>query len=507
MPAPSRSTRAPTCAVALANVFVAALSALLPLATLARPAVETTTTPTAAPASIPAATPPPLDPLVTLDDAELRAALPPWPAVGSFEDATDRLVVRMAQDQRTPALEAEAERDAARGPLAWADTALGPDWQADHRPQAAALLARVQDTARAAVRAANAAHPPRPRPRTRDGIAPSLASEQGAGTPHSSWPSARTVSLVLWSRTLSAIDPATTERLAAAAERGAWLRVVGGAHYPSDIAAGQRVADAVWRTLQRDAGFAAMLAEAQAEHAALGPRVRERADPADALLPEEWRDAMALFGGPPAADSAADLAERRSVALAQHLRSPALAEAARRLDAADFWGVVRLAMPAEAERWQAARWPAADAMLRAARADIEAALVEARANPDLQRPRPPRVDASLQPSLALPEGSGWPSAKVFSFHAQLALLVATRSADEGARLDAAVGALLRELGDSRVIAGVHAPGDVIAAERGADALAKAWLAEERAAGLIAAARTEADEKRPLYPSRAGASSP
>jgi acid phosphatase (class A) len=202
---------------------------------------------------------------VKLSDAEVAALLPNWPAAGTPFGRSDVLSVLMIQEHRTPEQESQAQADASRGPAAWAGWALGPVFSESRVPHTVQLLNAVQQDVRVLVRQANAAYAFRPRPRTVAGVRPSLRSEQMPEMPHSSYPSARTLGVSLWAETLAQLYPAQAEALRSVARRSAWLRVIGGAHYPSDIEAAQQLAQAVWPRLLANPQFAAALAKAKTE--------------------------------------------------------------------------------------------------------------------------------------------------------------------------------------------------------------------------------------------------
>lgn len=196
---------------------------------------------------------------------DLTQVIAPWPEAGTPAAAADLEAVRAAQAFRTEAVAREATTDASRSPLAWAGVVLGPAFTAEAYPLTTQLILQVHEDQRAINRAANAAWPLRPRPNAVDGrVTPSLA----LGAPTSSYPSARTASTWLLARLLADLMPDRQAALFAHAERSAWLRLVGGVHFPSDILAGRQVGDAVWAMLIQQPRFLADLAAARAELAA-----------------------------------------------------------------------------------------------------------------------------------------------------------------------------------------------------------------------------------------------
>jgi acid phosphatase (class A) len=200
---------------------------------------------------------------------EVRAALDPWPVDGTLAARSDLLSVLMIQAHRTDAQVAEAEADAPRGPVEWAVHVLGREFHEAALPLTVAMLRSVHEDVRVLVRQANATHAFRPRPRSIPGIKPSLRSETAPGPIPSSYPSARTLATALWAEMLAQLYPDRAEVLRLAAARSAWLRVIGGAHFPSDVEAGRTLAQAAWLRLQTSAAFQERLKLAKEEVAAL----------------------------------------------------------------------------------------------------------------------------------------------------------------------------------------------------------------------------------------------
>ncbi|MFO0451029.1 MAG: hypothetical protein ACK52I_20625 [Pseudomonadota bacterium] len=425
----------------------------------------------------PASTPPPaphVAAFVTVTPDELRAWLPPPPAPDSLTADADRIAVLAAQAGRSAELERRAEEDAARGPVEWATWVLGPrSFDAERQPKAATLLRRLHDDLRAIVRTANATLPSRPRPpAVVPGVRPSLASER-AGSPPPAYPSARAFALDVWSRTLAELYPTERERLRTAAADAAWLRVVGGAHYPTDLAGSERLAERVWARLAADPGFASALAEARAERAGLSARAPSVAAPALRYLPEP-RPHDAWFPPPP--QGAAATLELDTVRDAIGTRSEADLRWARAMDATDVREVARGLglLPAGPIA------PAVEALLAGVRSDVDLVLQRVRASHP--RPRPAVVDPTLATAWPTPATPSYPSAKPLSFAVQLRVLATLRLTHDAARLDAWLAALAH----SRTVAGVHYPSDSAAALAAAPRLAQlvvssAAFAQERAA--------------------------
>jgi acid phosphatase (class A) len=190
----------------------------------------------------------------------LALVLPKWPGDETLAGRADLEAVLSIQAARTAVEAAEADRDAPRGPMAWAQDVLGTAFTQAAYPKIAALLQRVHDDVRGVNRAANAVHGTRARPAERD---PRVKPSLNLGAPTPSYPSARTAGCRVWAEVLGALYPDKRAALLAHADRSAWLRVIGGAHYPTDVTAGRIVAEALIHHLQRSAAYQAELLVAQ----------------------------------------------------------------------------------------------------------------------------------------------------------------------------------------------------------------------------------------------------
>jgi acid phosphatase (class A) len=184
-----------------------------------------------------------------------------FPPLGSPEASADLAVVLWVQRTRTPedVARARAEEELSLEDFA---AALGPGFDAARHPRTDALLARAAEASRPCVAAAEAAHA-RPRPFAADArVAPVVAREASA-----SFPSGHATRGALFAVVLAELAPLRREALL---RRGAQVgddRVTGGAHYPSDVLAGQRLGDAIARALLADAAFRAAIEDARTEWA------------------------------------------------------------------------------------------------------------------------------------------------------------------------------------------------------------------------------------------------
>jgi acid phosphatase (class A) len=216
-------------------------------------------------AQTPQAAPPRTATFVAPEALDLAHTLPRWPADDTLAGQTDLETVRDLALFRTPELAAEADADAPLGPVAWTARIAGVGFGAETHPRTAALLVAVHDDMRAVNRAANAVHGWRERPSVRDpSITPSLSL---GGQPTPAYPSARTAGSRVWAGVLCDLSPAHCPAFEAAAARTAWLRVLGGVHYPSDVTGGRIVGDAFLVRLRAVPGYQTALDAARSEWA------------------------------------------------------------------------------------------------------------------------------------------------------------------------------------------------------------------------------------------------
>ena len=218
----------------------------------------------AASAQAPAATAP-VTTYVTPEALFSVQPLPAWPPDGSAVAEADLQAVLAAQAQRTPSGVEDALLDAARGPLAWAQqpAALGAAFTEQRYPATTALLLALHEDMRAVNRAANTQRGYRSRPAAVDSRVKSIF--EGSLNISASYPSARSASSRVWALLLADVFPARRAALMAHAERGAQLRLLGGAHFPSDITAGQQVGDAYYTQASSKPVFQQALDKAKKE--------------------------------------------------------------------------------------------------------------------------------------------------------------------------------------------------------------------------------------------------
>ena len=181
-----------------------------------------------------------------------------FPPPGSADAAADLAVVLWEQRTRTPD---EVSRALAEEQLSLEDYAavLGTTFDVARHPLTDALLARAMAASRPCVAAAKGAHR-RPRPYAADGrVRPAVPPE-----PTASFPSGHATRGALLAAVLAELAP---DRREAVLARGAQIghdRVIAGVHYPSDVAAGEKLGLAVAEALLADPAFRAELERVRA---------------------------------------------------------------------------------------------------------------------------------------------------------------------------------------------------------------------------------------------------
>lgn len=188
-----------------------------------------------------------------LSQAELQMAdFPAPPAAGSAEDLADLAAVRQWQKDRT------AEQ--CTGAMAQSDESFisffsGVNPFPDPLPaEAGALFRRVGAHAGDAARNIKKDYK-RVRPFVRSPeLEPCLGRVQGF-----SYPSGHAAVARAYGRILSGLLPRQGAIFMRAADQAALNRVIGGVHYPSDVEAGKKLGDLLFRKLQQNPAFAADL--------------------------------------------------------------------------------------------------------------------------------------------------------------------------------------------------------------------------------------------------------
>ncbi|MEO8444322.1 MAG: phosphatase PAP2 family protein [Gammaproteobacteria bacterium] len=193
------------------------------------------------------------------DAVDLRALLPAPPAAGSPADEADLEAVLRAQEARTPATTAAAQADAQVSVFRVGDV-LGPAFDTSRLPLTTALYREIgRDATAVVVRAKKYWKRPRP-PQASDRVKPVVET-----TSNDSYPSGHALYGCLVGALLGLMVPEQRAALLARGDAFAWNRVVGGAHYPTDVAAGCTSGKIIAAVLLQNPRFRADLAAARDE--------------------------------------------------------------------------------------------------------------------------------------------------------------------------------------------------------------------------------------------------
>ena len=209
---------------------------------------------------------------LAVDAVDYRAIIPPPPVEGSFQLRVDEESVLAYARERTPAQVQLAKRYETLSVFLLLQPVLG-DWAtADALPVTAKVFEQVRRAGRPAIESAKASwNRRRPYDRFPDRIEPAVAK------PHNtSYPSGHSADSAIYAAVLTEIFPEHATAWQEQAARVRWSRLVGGAHYPSDVVAGQLLGAAIAREMLRSPRLKqdldAVRAELQsARHAHLRP--------------------------------------------------------------------------------------------------------------------------------------------------------------------------------------------------------------------------------------------
>jgi acid phosphatase (class A) len=188
-----------------------------------------------------------------------------WPDEQSAQAMLETQTLLELQKNRTSDDVRQAVLDSTRSPLAWAadENALGATFSKQRYPLVIDLLEKIHDDTRLINRAANAKWGARVRPYALDSrIVPALKTDN---LPSASYPSARAASSLVWGLFLAELFPERKQALLAHAHRSAALRVIAGVHFPSDVEAAHKVAQAYFTLLQRNGEYRRLLSAAKLE--------------------------------------------------------------------------------------------------------------------------------------------------------------------------------------------------------------------------------------------------
>ncbi len=201
------------------------------------------------------------------DGIDLAVVLPDPPAAGSLAANADIQTVLQVQAARTPEQVAWAQTVDKNDLFATygAGNLLGPDFKKEKFPLLVALLKDANDDLRPMVDASKKRYA-RPRPYVVDPrvkICVSLPTND-------SYPSGHSYTAFLRAGVLAEVFPEKRAEIFDRAYSICWARVLGGVHYPTDLDAGRRLAEAGVAELKKSAAFRAAVEKCRAEAAAAG---------------------------------------------------------------------------------------------------------------------------------------------------------------------------------------------------------------------------------------------
>ena len=194
---------------------------------------------------------------------DLPALLPPPPAAGSPTERVELDQVLALQTSRTPEQAARCVQVENETIWLFGSEVLGPWFTEANLPKTTAFFAAVREDFIAVNRAAKALHPRKRPPFADERIKPCVEfADTGA------YPSGHGIQSSVWAVLLGQIfpDKANDFLLRAATTRN--YKAISGVHYPSDLAAGQAVGEALARLLLKNPAVQKAISELQAEAAA-----------------------------------------------------------------------------------------------------------------------------------------------------------------------------------------------------------------------------------------------
>ena len=196
-------------------------------------------------------------------ELDLPALLRAPPAPGSAAARAELDTVLQAQAARTPEQAARCVQIEHETIWLFGSEVLGPWFTEANLPKTAAFFAAGRADFVAVNRAAKALHP-RQRPPFADGRIRPCVEFADTG----SYPSGHAIQSSLWAGLLAEIFPEHAAGFAGRAAETRRYKLLSGVHYPSDLAAGQVVGEALARTLLKIPDVRRSIAGARAEAAA-----------------------------------------------------------------------------------------------------------------------------------------------------------------------------------------------------------------------------------------------
>jgi len=212
------------------------------------------------------------------DCTALVELLPAPPANDSPAGRADLETLLQVQADRTPAQVKRAERVANQSVTSFARPVLGEWFRSKDFPKTMALFNEIGRESRAIIDDQVKRRWSRTRP-----YIYSAAVQPVVGRPdNTSYPSGHSAAAALWGTILAAAFPEKAEEFRVQIREAMWGRVLGGAHYPSDITAGEILGTAIANTMLKSPEMQAALETMRAE---IAPHLKETSKPAPAPTP------------------------------------------------------------------------------------------------------------------------------------------------------------------------------------------------------------------------------
>lgn len=196
---------------------------------------------------------------VTREQIDFSKLLAAPPAVGSAQQQQEMAYLLGLQKNRTPAQEAFAQADMERSVFRFADV-MGEAFTAEKLPQTKAFFEKVKKDGDYLLDPAKK-HWDRPRPYTTNpDIHPCVRKPE-----NTSYPSGHSTFGTLTAIVLANMVPEKNAQLFDRAELYRMNREIGGAHYPSDVAAGRICGTVIAAFMLQSPAFQEEFAKAKAE--------------------------------------------------------------------------------------------------------------------------------------------------------------------------------------------------------------------------------------------------
>lgn len=199
-------------------------------------------------------------PFLAPNALDLPALLPPPPAAGSPTERVELDQVFALQTSRTPEQAARCIQIENETLWLFGSEVLGPWFAEKDLPKLAAFFARVREDFIAANRAAKALYPRKRPPFADERIKPCVEFMDTA-----SYPSGHGIQSSVWAGVLGEIFPAKADEFILRAATTRNYKAISGVHYPSDLAAGQAVGEALARLLLKNPEVQQAIAEIRLE--------------------------------------------------------------------------------------------------------------------------------------------------------------------------------------------------------------------------------------------------